>query len=69
MEIENNSGWIFDSARNGLANELSRLQRIQETDGVQTASLQDEIIDKLKIMDEMTVKERLGALRQSLDEL
>jgi hypothetical protein len=67
-KIEGNSGYIFDSAREGLANELFRLQRIQQTDGVQTTSLQDEIIDKMKVMDAMTVKERLGSLRKSLEE-
>ena len=68
-KIEGKSGFIFDSAMEGLKNELFRCQRLQEVDGINTLSLQDEIIDKIRLMSEMSTDERLGALRKELKEL
>lgn len=66
-EIEGTTGMIYDSARNGLQNELFRLQRLQETDGIRTDSLQEQIFDKLKQLSEMTDQERLVKLREELE--
>lgn len=68
-KIENNSGYIFDSATNGLRNELSRLHRIQELEGIVTQPLQDEIIEKLRTLDTLTTEQKLGYLRKALKDI
>jgi hypothetical protein len=66
--MERNNGIIYSSAREGLMNQLSRCQRLQQ-EGISTGSLQEETFNKLIELAEMDDKERLGQLRKELTEL
>jgi len=68
VEIDKQSGYIFDSTRESLMNQLSRCQRLQE-EGISTGSLQEETWENLQKLIEQKDEHRLGQLRQELKEL
>jgi len=68
MEKENKSGIIYDSAREGLMNQLYQIQRLQD-EGIPLQSLAEETFDKIIHLVEIEDERKLGALRDELKHL
>jgi len=71
MERSKNFWLIYDSAKEGLMNQLNNVQRLQE-EGHSMGSLKEELEDKMRVLlendDRQMCRRRLGQLRKELKE-